>query len=227
MKFLGAPLEAVIFDVDDVLINTVEVFFRNIREAIHEVGLPTEPFEEYCRNILSDKMHPITQMDRMARHVWPCISRQKIEQLEHAYERRSVSSHYIPIEGAVETVRWLHDQGIALAICSNARRSSIGRRFELAGIAPALFRYIHCRDNGVCKPDPVVFDGIFAQVKVERAHALFVGDMTIDFFAARGAGVPFAGVLTGFTSKKAFRRVGVPSTHIFQKLADIRGAIEI
>lgn len=64
------------------------------------------------------------------------------------------------------------------------------------------------------KPDPRVFDRaleLLDEKKIRPHEAIYAGDALMDFYAARGAGLSFLGVTTGFVTQQQFQAEGAQS----------------
>jgi phosphoglycolate phosphatase-like HAD superfamily hydrolase len=48
-----------------------------------------------------------------------------------------------------------------------------------------------------------------------------VGDLTVDYFAARGAGIRFVGVLSGFHDKRRFLKEGLSAEHLLSSVSKL------
>ena len=116
-------------------------------------------------------------------------------------DERERRMHVLP--DAVETVRWLRDQGCRLALLTNGgasgQRAKL-RRFDLTG----LFDLILIEGEiGYGKPDPRVFDRALRGLAVEAPEAWMVGDhLEWDVAQAQRMGV--------FGIWVDFRATGVP-----------------
>jgi FMN phosphatase YigB (HAD superfamily) len=96
-----------------------------------------------------------------------------------------------PVAGAVETLDRLAACGLALAVVANweislrhhLRRHGLDRRFASVVISAEI---------GAAKPDPRPFEAALAELGVEPARALHVGDQDDDEQGARAAGMAFA-----------------------------------
>jgi phosphoglycolate phosphatase-like HAD superfamily hydrolase len=64
------------------------------------------------------------------------------------------------------------------------------------------------RDVDTAKPEPGIVQVALGRARVDAEHAMFVGDAVWDAHAARGAGVPCIGVLSGGISREELQAAG-------------------
>lgn len=92
-----------------------------------------------------------------------------------------------PIPGAAQAVARLQDEGMAVAVVSNADGSAA------TSLAQAGFRLDHVFDShllGVAKPDPAIFEAALAALGVAAERTWHVGDSLYhDVSGARAAGL--------------------------------------
>jgi HAD superfamily hydrolase (TIGR01509 family) len=176
--------EAVIFDLDGVLVDSERVWDRVREEFALEQG---------------GRWHPNAQRDMMgmSSNEW---SRYMSEELEvplppeeiSEQVARLVAEEYrreLPlIPGAVEAVsriakRW------PLGLASSSNRSIIDFALERAGIADRLAVTVSSEEVGRGKPAPDVYLEAAARLRVEPSRAVAIEDSTNGLLAARAAGL--------------------------------------
>ena len=104
-----------------------------------------------------------------------------------------------PREGAVDLVRWAHDQGIVVGIVSNTI-SGRGVRATLAeyGLLDLLGPAAYSDEVGVRKPGRTVFDAALAGLDAAPADVVYVGDKALnDGRGGREAGIGTICLLRG------------------------------
>lgn len=227
MKFLGKLLEALICDVDGVILDLRRYFKQNFVNAAIQCGLPPDPFIEYLTLLDAGAIRGHASLSRLIREFWPGLDAAKAAEFRECFRNEERINPYPPIAGSIETIHWFRERGIPVAICTTNDRKTLKHRFEAAGIDLEWFAAISTWDDGHPKPDPRALDPIFAKVRVKRKHTVYVGDWYPDLEAARGAGVRFVAVLSGGIPRWAFLREGVPNSHILNRLADLPKIIEL
>jgi HAD superfamily hydrolase (TIGR01509 family) len=176
--------EAVVFDLDGVLIDSEDVwaevrerFVREHRgrwrpEAAREMmGMSSTEWSRYLAEELGVPLEPRE------------ISRRVVERVEEVYRRE------LPLlPGAVEAVRRLAAVW-PLGLASSANRPLIDLVLELAGLAPLFRVTISSEEVPRGKPAPDVYIEAVGRLEVEPAHAAAIEDSTNGLRAARAAGL--------------------------------------
>lgn len=112
----------------------------------------------------------------------------------------------------------LKQAGKKVGIVSTKYRYRIMGSFEIAGSFP-IDEIVGGEDVSVFKPNPKGLNLMLDRLGVSKGETLYVGDSYIDAETAQNAGVDFAGVLTGSTSKKAFSKY--PHVMIKEGILDV------
>lgn len=226
MKLFGKPLELVVLDVDDVIVESWRPFELHVTNAAEELGLNCEPIARYFVEIQQGHREVIAYIPGFARNMWPGISDALVEQFIDRTESHSNSYEHPEVRGSVQAIEWLRKKNIPLALCSNAAEPGIRKRLSDVGANYDWFAAAHTREIGFFKPDPRAIRHVLDRTKVPSEHAVFVGDLPSDMLAARGSGVRFFGVLSGLTTHAKFVSHGVPHTHILTRLSALQELIE-
>jgi HAD superfamily hydrolase (TIGR01549 family) len=142
-----------------------------------------------------------------------------------AYGKIREGSRYPLIPGTLDTLNFLHEHHIELGILSNKPTDQLLERINHSALNPNVFSFIFGEQSTVYKkPDSRVFEEVLFQFRkhyIKRNEILFVGDLTVDYFAARGAGIDFCAVLSGFHSGIKFRKEGLDANHMVPSVKDL------
>ncbi len=110
------------------------------------------------------------------------------------------------LPGVPETLKYLDNQNIKMAVTSNKPSSYSGdilRKLELR----KYFQTIYGPDMvETPKPDPEMLIKALETLNISREKALYVGDMTIDIRAGKKAGIPVWTVPTGSHTRKELKQ---------------------
>lgn len=221
-QLFSRPVELVILDVDGVVLDLCATFLRNLEATARLLGLPPDGVRAYWAAVASGASSGHMDLAIGLREFYPTQSPSTLAELNarfQAVQRRAV---YPVCEGADETIAWLRELSIPVALCTSNNRETLDRRLLAAHVDPSWFTAIGTGDLGVAKPDPAVLAPIFAATRVPPAHALYVGDWYPDVETARAAGVPFLAVLSGGLSREGFLRRGVSADRIVDRLSDLK-----
>lgn len=100
--------------------------------------------------------------------------------------------------GVVETLDWLHEQGVMMAVVTNKPERFVGPLLDEKGLG-GYFRWIIGGDTlAQQKPDPAALLHVMHMAQVAANQALFVGDSRNDVLAAKAAGVPCVAMSYGY-----------------------------
>ncbi len=227
MYILGSPIELVILDVDGVILDILAGLRRNLEETASYFKLALEPIVKNLREIMEGKARIRGNARDSAHEIWPHLTEREITEFVSYFYNVERRYPYPLIDGALDALMLLREHGMPLALATNNPMESLRWRLEAVGIDPSWFAAIVTKDDKYFKPHPKTFDRIFEQIDIAREHALYVGDLQIDWDTARGASVPFCAVLSGGVPREAFIAEGVPPKHIFNRMSDIVEHIEV
>ena len=188
---LGA--EAVLFDIDGTLVDSVGAYLEVARCAARQFGF--EVTEAHVRRALATgsnfwkDMVPLDRrggdalvkaLSRQAAREWPGVLQ--------AYGR--------VYEGIGEILDRMAGLGIRLGIVSGARPEVLDL-LRAEGILNRFDAILLGSDVARRKPDPEGILKCLSQLKIASEAAVYVGDSPVDIQASRAAGVQAVGVLTG------------------------------
>jgi HAD superfamily hydrolase (TIGR01549 family) len=126
-----------------------------------------------------------------------------------------------PLAGARELMVDLKERGHALVLASSAKRHEVEHYLDLLDARELADAWTTSADVKRTKPEPDL-----VAAAVERAgggDAVMIGDSTWDCEAAKRAGVPTIGVLTGGFSEQELRAAGAAC--VFERLDELRAQL--
>ena len=216
------PFQAILFDLDGTLLDTLADIAHAANEALDREGFPAHPEADYLRFIgegvpmLFRRALPPDSSDDT--RVGRCIVR-----FQETYgEFWNVRTK--PYAGISELLDALAARGLALAVLSN-KPDDFTRLYGEAYLSPWPFRAIVGQREGVPrKPDPASALQIAHRLGVDPASCLFVGDSVVDIQTARNAGMVPVGVSWGFQPVDALRAAGARA--ILDRPSDLLVLIE-
>jgi len=195
---------AVIFDLDGTLVNTLRDIAESVNFALRKYQQPIHPVESYRlkvgdgnkvlvqRSLPPDQQHlaePILkmQMDYYAKHV--CVYSQ-------------------PYPHIPELLTELKKMSLKLAVLSNKpdrfMLPLIGKLF-----AQGVFDRIQGQTEGIpLKPDPTFALAIAHDLQVTPAETAYLGDTGVDMQTANHAGMFAVGAAWGFRDRDELRQNG-------------------
>lgn len=196
--------EAVIFDLDGTLLNTLEDLTDSVNASLAAFGLPQKTIEQ-IRTYVGNGIRNLMKRSITGGEEHPDF--EKIFQKFREHYKEHCQDKTKPYDGIVELLRSLKAKGIKMAIVSNKAdfavkelNESYFKEFDMAAIGE--------REGIARKPAP---DSVFLALKelgVTADKAVYVGDSEVDLETAARAGLPCISVLWGFRKEELLREHG-------------------
>ena len=198
--------EAILFDLDGTLLDTLEDLATAANRALGTLGLPAHPTDAY-RVFVGDGLRTL------AERILPGEQRSaaQLDALVAAFEReysRTWNERTAPYAGVPEMLDRLTAGGYRLSVLSN--KPDAFTRLCVEQLLPHwTFAPLYGQRPGVPKkPDPAAALAIAAELGLDPAEVLYLGDTATDMYTARAAGMAAVGVLWGFRSADELRAAG-------------------
>jgi HAD superfamily hydrolase (TIGR01549 family) len=197
---MSTPLQAILFDLDDTLLdNNMEQFLPHYFQRLAAWVSHVMPPQEFIAHLMQATRAMMandgraTNEEVFAAAFYPLAGRpreemeplflqfyaQEFPQLRE-YTRRKPEARAV-VQAAVE-------RGYDLAVATNPLfpAAAIWQRLEWAGVADLPFRLVTTYENSrACKPSPIYFQQICADLGRPAEACLMVGDDPVDMAAAR------------------------------------------
>jgi phosphoglycolate phosphatase len=187
--------EAVLFDVDGTLVDSLETLVRGLGDT-YEAFNGSRPKDEDLRAIIG---LPLSRQMAMFRETPPSDS-QTAEMAEFAIERFRVHSDMeTAIRPAVAALEHCHRHGLKTALVTSKSAIELAEFLEKFPLAPFV-RATVCSSD-VAHPKPAADSALLAcdRLGVPAPNAIMIGDSIFDLRCARAAGVGAVGVAYGAT----------------------------
>ena len=186
--------EALIFDMDGVLINSEPLHEHSKREALAQAGIevPSERFASY-----TGRSDTVMIADLAAEHGLDEARGAEILKNKHAiYE--SLEHELQPIKGGVEFLRWAQSR-FRLALATSANTRNRKATSEILGIASLFETAVDAADFQHPKPSPEVFQIALQRLRLSADVCWIVEDAVNGILAAKAAGCFGVGLTTSFS----------------------------
>lgn len=196
--------DAVLFDLDGTLLNTLEDLTDATNAALTSFGMPSRTIDEVRRFVGNGarRLMELSMPDGFAN-----------PQFEEVFA--AFKEHYglycnektRPYDGVMELLRGLKREGYQLAIVSNKPDFAVKELAEIyfEGIIAAATG----EKEGVAKkPAPDTVRAALGELGVDAERALYVGDSDVDVMTAKNAGMKCVSVLWGFRDEAFLREYG-------------------
>jgi HAD superfamily hydrolase (TIGR01549 family) len=209
-------LKAVIFDIDGTLIDSVDLHAESWRKTFAHFGVQAK-FEE-VRNHIGEGA------DRLMPAFLPPDTPASLQKQIEEFRSHLFKQEYLPQVRAFPSVRELfeciHANGCKLVLASSCASDEIDQCKAIAGIGDMTDCDVTADDARSSKPAPDIFLRALDQIAPTSAsESCVIGDTKYDGEGARGAGIPFVGLLCGGSTKQVLERSGAIA--IYRSPADL------
>jgi phosphoglycolate phosphatase-like HAD superfamily hydrolase len=203
-------IEAVIFDVDGTLVDSVDLHARAWREALAHFGVEA-PYGEVRAQIGKGA-------DQLIRALVPEDRLEDVAGPLAAFRARLFRDAYLPQVVAFPAVRRLvarlRGDGKRIALASSASSDELAHYVRLAAIEDLYDAATSADDADRSKPRPDLLEEALEKLGApDRTRCRAVGDTPHDAAAAVRAGVVPVGVLCGGFPPEVLRRAGCAVLH--------------
>lgn len=215
-------IKAVLFDLDGTLVNSLFDLATSTNYALEQMGFKTHTNNEYCYFVgngmkkLIERALPSDKTDEETFN--KCFDIFYSHYKEHFYDKT------IAYEGIEDLLIKLNQKEIMVSVISNKQHEMAVTVVEK--ILPKIkFHTVSGKqENYPAKPDNQLTLKIIANMGVEPAECLFVGDSNVDMQTALNSGIKSVGVLWGFRTKDELLNSG--ANYIASKASEIYDIIE-
>ncbi len=197
--------QAIIFDLDGTLLNTIPDLETAGNRTLTTLGLPTRTTAEFQSMVgngipkLVERMLPHDTDDSHLYHV-------ALSDFLAYYEKHS-DDQTRPYDGILELLTTLRAWGYELGVLTN-KEDSLAQDV-VQSFFPNLFTIIHGAREGVAsKPDPVGLYNICEHLQLKKSQVLYVGDSEVDMHTAKNAQVDCCTVLWGYRTLEQLQVIG-------------------
>ena len=184
-------LKAVLWDMDGTLVDSEEVHWLAWKEVMDAEGVAVT-YQQFRDTFgqRNDTIIPLLLGGTLTSETVARISDTK----EAAYRRMVRERGIVTIDGAVEWVKRLREQGWRQAIASAAPRANIDAILEVLGLHAYFDAAVPAEDVLRGKPDPQVFLLAAKRLGVEPARSIVVEDGRAGVEGASRAGMRSIGL---------------------------------
>lgn len=196
--------EAVIFDLDGTLLDTLEDLANSVNWALSRQGVPHRTLEE-VRSFVGNGVRNLMIRALPGGESHPYFEEAFADFRSHYAEHCRDNTR--PYPHIMDVVHLLAEKGCRLAVVSNKSDAEVRQlcKEHFGGVIPLA---VGERPGIRRKPEPDSVLATLEQMGVSRAGAVYVGDSEVDVATARNAGVACIAVTWGFRSFAELRAAG-------------------
>lgn len=196
--------EAVIFDLDGTLVDTLDDLTDSVNFALSSFGFPERNREE-VRSFVGNGVRRLVYLS-VPEGTDEETSKKCLSVFREHYKNNSRNKTK-PYDGINETLEKLCDAGVKTAVVTNKMQAAAKDIVEFY-FGDRISLTVGQVDGVAQKPNP---DGVLLVIEklgVKKEKAVYVGDSEVDCLTARNAGVDCIGVTWGFRNKSVLKENG-------------------
>ncbi|MBW2564174.1 MAG: HAD family hydrolase [Deltaproteobacteria bacterium] len=207
-KQIKLPVDAVIFDLDGTIIDSIGIYYKIVAAVLERLGLP---------QVSTTDLRNATENGGFD---WSLIFPEQIkdnkeELIKNAWKIAEEISPKMFLEnvklipGAANVLTRVSERGIKLAVVTSTPQKNMTAKLKPlieSGIRHLIKEIITADDTNRKKPaaDPVVECN--KRLGIAAGKSVYVGDMRLDIKAGKAAGTKTIGVLTGFDDFESLKK---------------------
>ncbi len=198
---------AVLFDLDGTLLDTIEDLADAMNGVLAELGLPTPSLDE----------HKFCVGDGVRNYIVRALPEERrddealIARITPRYRQRYAAGWACktrPYDGIADMLAGLGQRGLRLAVLSN-KPDDFTREMVAHYFPDVAFEIVRGALPDVpLKPDPSSALALAEQMGLAPGRFLYLGDTATDMKTARGAGMFAVGALWGFRPREELQGAG-------------------
>ena len=196
--------DAVLFDLDGTLLDTLKDLYLAYRETMRRFGYPEHTMDE-VRMFVGNGLRKLCERSLPKGEADPRF--EEVFQYLRTYYRAHAKDYAVPYAGIVSLMEKLKREGYRLAVLSNKPDADVIALCEehFHGLGEI---YRGARDGTALKPDPGAVYSVLNDMNIPKEKAVYVGDSEVDLKTAANAGIPCITVSWGFRSPEALKKAG-------------------
>lgn len=195
--------QALVFDWDGTLMDSVAKIVACTQAAARDMGLEVPDFEE-AKQIIGLGLHPA-----MAR-LFNITDEDMVQKVADRYRYHFLGdepTEELLFEGVYELIRDFEKQGYLLAVATGKSRRGLDHVLKKSQLTDA-FHITRCADETFSKPHPQMLEQIMDFLGVQPVDTLMVGDTEYDMQMAVSAGATGLGVTYGVHDREHLLKHG-------------------
>jgi HAD superfamily hydrolase (TIGR01509 family) len=214
-------VNALIFDLDGTLVDTVYAHVFAWQLALAEAGMPIDGWRIHRRIGMSGGLFARA----VAREVGRPLGDDETEAIQqrHGELFRELLPERRPLPGAIELLRELRELGVTHGIATSGRRPEIDRSLEALGVGTATV-VVERGDVLRAKPEPDLFVECARRLGAEPDDCYVVGDAVWDLLAARRARMLSVGLLSGGYGEDELTQAG--AFRVYRDAEELRHSLD-
>jgi HAD superfamily hydrolase (TIGR01509 family) len=214
-------MQALIFDLDGTLVDTVYAHVFAWQRALAEAGLPIDGWRIHRRIGMSGGLFARA----VAREVGRDLGADEVESIQrrHGELFRGLVPERRPLPGAVELLRELREGELVHGIATSGRHPDIDASLVALGVGEETV-VVDRGDVLRAKPEPDLFLECARRLGVEAEDCYVIGDAVWDLLAARRARMLSVGLLSGGYGEDELESAG--AFRVYRDAEELRRSLD-
>lgn len=195
--------DLIIFDWDGTLVDSIDWIVHCIQQAAVRNGCEV-PAAQAAKDIIG------LSIEEAVKTLFPDADADTRRRLAADYGQGFFSRNAGPDDlfpGVRVMLEQFRSNGYRLAVATGKKSAGLAQAMAATGVTE-LFDVCRCSDQTASKPDPLMLNQIMAELGIDPARTLMVGDSIHDMQMAVNAGIPAIGVTCGAHSAETLRAFG-------------------
>jgi HAD superfamily hydrolase (TIGR01509 family) len=214
-------MQALIFDLDGTLVDTVYAHIFAWQKALAEAGMAIEGWRIHRKIGMSGGLFTRAIGRELGREISP--EEEEALQRRHGELFIQLLPERRPLPGAVELIQALYANNILFGIATSGRRPEINGSLAILGIHPETV-VVERGDVLRAKPEPDLFLACQQRMGVSAGNCYVIGDAVWDLLAARRAGMLGVGLLTGGYGEDELSKAG--AFRVYHDTAELHRSLD-
>lgn len=186
--------DAVIFDLDGTLTDTLGDLRNSVNFALRQFGFPERTLDE-IRSFVGNGVRKLIYLS-VPENTSEEVSEKCLDVFKEYYKNNSLVETK-PYDGIIPMIEILKNQGVRTAVVTNKMHEAAKEIAEI--FFGDLIDITLGQIDGVAqKPEPDGIYHVLEKLGVSKEKSVYVGDSEVDCITAKNADIPCIGVTWGF-----------------------------
>ncbi|MBQ8014912.1 MAG: HAD-IA family hydrolase [Clostridia bacterium] len=196
--------DAVVFDLDGTLTDTLEDLKNSVNYAMCEFGFPERTLEE-VRAFVGNGVKRLVYLS-VPENTEKAVADKCLAVFKEHYKNNSLVKTK-PYDGIIPMLEELKKQGVKIAVVTNKMHEAAEDivRIFFDGLVDIT---VGQTDGIAQKPQPDAVYLALGKLGISKEKAVYVGDSEVDCITAKNAKIPCIGVTWGFRDKSVLAENG-------------------
>lgn len=189
--------DAVIFDLDGTLTDTLGDLRNSVNYALNQFGFPERSLDE-VRSFVGNGVRRLIYLS-VPENTSEEVSEKCLDVFKEYYKENSLVETK-PYDGIIEMIEKLRKDGVKTAVVTNKMHEAAEDivRIFFGNLIDVTLGQV---DGVAQKPQPDGINLVLEKLGVSKEKAVYVGDSEVDCITAKNAEIPCIGVTWGFRDR--------------------------